>query len=73
MKELVTHRSGWPVTSLYDLMDSSYDVPETRAFRSRYFRSRGSLLLGSLKQNITFVGNNTCPTENIAKGSIYSL
>ena len=40
------------------------------AFRSRDFRSEGSLLLGGYWQNITFVGINTCPAANFAKGSV---
>ena len=40
------------------------------AIRSRYFRSKVSLLLGSHQQNITFVTPMSCPIPNFAKGSL---
>ena len=39
------------------------------AIRSRYFRSKVSLLLGSHQQNITFATSMSCPISNFAKGS----
>ena len=39
------------------------------AIRSRYFRSKMSLLSGSHPQNITFATPMSCPIPNFAKGS----
>ena len=39
------------------------------AIRSRYFRSKVSLLSGSHPQNITFATPMSCPILNFAKGS----
>ena len=40
------------------------------AIRSRYFRSKVSLLSGSHPQNITFATPMSCPILNFAKGSM---
>ena len=40
------------------------------AIRSRYFRSKMSLLSGSHPQNITFATPMSCPISNFAKGSV---
>ena len=41
------------------------------AIRSRYFRSKVSLLSGSHQQNITFATPMSCPIPNFAKGSLF--